>query len=84
MTPMRGCAVVLAVLALLAHPGRGPAADKPTTGTFDASGLEIAYTVQGKGEPVILIHGWLSSGWINWDLPGTTNLLAKDHQSRLT
>ena len=42
--------------------------------------MKINYAVKGKGEPVILIHGWLSSGWINWDLPGTTGLLAKDHQ----
>ena len=48
--------------------------------TFDSNGVKIAYSVQGKGEPVVLIHGWLSCGWINWDLPGTTGLLAKDHR----
>jgi pimeloyl-ACP methyl ester carboxylesterase len=48
--------------------------------TFSSNGVKINYSVKGKGEPVILIHGWLSSGWINWDLPGTTALLAKDHQ----
>jgi pimeloyl-ACP methyl ester carboxylesterase len=42
--------------------------------------VKINHSVKGRGEPVILIHGWLSSGWINWDLPGTTALLAKDHQ----
>jgi pimeloyl-ACP methyl ester carboxylesterase len=52
----------------------------PESASFDSGGVKIAYTVRGKGEPVILIHGWLSSGWINWDLPGTTDLLAKDHQ----
>jgi pimeloyl-ACP methyl ester carboxylesterase len=49
-------------------------------GTFDSNGVRIAYTVRGQGEPVVLIHGWLASGWLNWDLPGTTDLLAKDHQ----
>jgi pimeloyl-ACP methyl ester carboxylesterase len=48
--------------------------------TFNSNGVKINYAVQGKGEPVILIHGWLSSGWLNWHLPGTTALLAKDHQ----
>jgi pimeloyl-ACP methyl ester carboxylesterase len=48
--------------------------------TFDSNGVKIAYSVHGKGEPVILIHGWLSSGWMNWDLPGTTGMLAKDDQ----
>jgi pimeloyl-ACP methyl ester carboxylesterase len=48
--------------------------------SFNAKGVKIAYTVRGKGEPVILIHGWLASGWLNWDLPGISDLLAKDHQ----
>jgi hypothetical protein len=56
------------------------AAEKPTTGTFDANGVKIRYSVQGKGEPVVLIHGWLSSGWLNWDLPGISALLARDYQ----
>jgi pimeloyl-ACP methyl ester carboxylesterase len=53
---------------------------KPTAGSFDAHGVKIAYFVQGKGEPVVLIHGWLSSAGINWILPGTQALLAKDFQ----
>lgn len=48
--------------------------------TFDSNGVTVSYSVQGEGEPVVLIHGWLSSGWINWDLPGTTQLLAADFQ----
>jgi pimeloyl-ACP methyl ester carboxylesterase len=48
--------------------------------TFMSNGVKINYAVKGKGEPVILIHGWLSSGRINWDLPGTTDLLARDHR----
>jgi pimeloyl-ACP methyl ester carboxylesterase len=37
-------------------------------------------TVQGKGDPVILIHGLYSNGRMNWDLPGTSGLLAKHFQ----
>jgi pimeloyl-ACP methyl ester carboxylesterase len=59
--------------------GRG-AEDKSAGQTFDSKGVKIWYASQGKGEPVVLIHGWLSSGAMNWDLPGTTSLLAKDHQ----
>ena len=44
------------------------------SGSFDAHGVKITYSVNGKGEPVVLIHGWASSGWLNWDLPGTTRL----------
>ncbi|HEV3146212.1 MAG TPA: alpha/beta hydrolase [Gemmataceae bacterium] len=53
---------------------------KPASGTFDSKGVKICYAVQGKGEPVVLVHGWLSSAAINWDLPGITAALAKDYQ----
>ena len=71
---------LLLILTCLALPGCVEAADAPTAQTLDANGVKIKYFVQGKGEPVVLIHGWLSSAWINWDLPGTTALLAKDYQ----
>lgn len=44
---------------------------------FDSAGVRIHYTVQGSGEPVILIHGLYSSGAMNWGLPGTSALLAR-------
>ncbi len=66
---------VLAALAGLLHPGPVRAAD-----TLDAAGVKIRYFVKGKGEPVVLIHGWLSAAGINWNLPGTTALLARDFQ----
>src|SRR5438445_7936307 len=75
MTLFRVLLTTLAILIGQAELYRAWADEK-----FDSNGVEINYSVKGKGEPVILIHGWLSSGWINWDLPGTTDLLAKDHQ----
>jgi pimeloyl-ACP methyl ester carboxylesterase len=56
------------------------AADKPDIQTFNSNGVKIAYFVQGKGEAVVLIHGWLSSAGINWALPGISDRLAKDYQ----
>lgn len=47
---------------------------------FDSAGVRIHYTVQGRGEPVILVHGLYSSAWMNWDLPGTTRELARHFQ----
>jgi pimeloyl-ACP methyl ester carboxylesterase len=73
MKLFRGLLAVLAVVI-------GQAAVCRADETFDSNGVKINYLVKGKGEPVILIHGWLSSGWINWDLPGTSKLLAKDFQ----
>jgi pimeloyl-ACP methyl ester carboxylesterase len=68
----------LALTVCLGPIGCIPAGEKPET--FECDGVKISYTVQGKGEPVVLIHGWLSSAAINWDLPGTTALLAKNFQ----
>ena len=47
---------------------------------FDSAGVKIHYTVQGKGGPVILIHGLYSSGRMNWEVPRTAALLAKYFQ----
>lgn len=47
---------------------------------FNSGGVRIHYTVQGQGEPVILVHGLYSSAKMNWELPGTTAELAKHYQ----
>jgi pimeloyl-ACP methyl ester carboxylesterase len=80
---MRRFHCLLTILAALVYPaqhGRAEAADKMAARTFDANGVKISYFVQGKGAPVVLIHGWLSAAGINWALPGTSDLLAKDYQ----
>jgi pimeloyl-ACP methyl ester carboxylesterase len=72
-----------ALLAALAGPapfGCAHAADKPDVQTFDSNGVKIAYFTQGQGEPVVLVHGWLSSAGINWALPGTSGQLAEHYQ----
>ena len=35
--------------------------DKSTGQTFDSNGVKIWYTSQGKGEPVLLIHGFVAN-----------------------
>jgi len=80
MNLTRSVPTLLAAVVWLTFVGRVAAADKPTIESFDSDGVKIAYFVEGKGEPVILIHGWLSSAGINWALPGTSALLAKDFQ----
>jgi pimeloyl-ACP methyl ester carboxylesterase len=47
---------------------------------FDSAGVKIHYSVQGQGDPVILIHGLYSSGRVNWDSPGVSAFLAKHFQ----
>jgi pimeloyl-ACP methyl ester carboxylesterase len=70
----------LAAMLFLARLGLLQAADKPAIQTFDSDGVKICYFVEVKGEPVVLIHGWLSSAGINWALPGISAQLAKDFQ----
>jgi pimeloyl-ACP methyl ester carboxylesterase len=77
MTTLRILPALVAGLVYISQSGCGQAAERQT---FDANGVRLAYTVQGKGQPVVLLHGWLSSGGVNWDLPGTTRRLARDYQ----
>jgi pimeloyl-ACP methyl ester carboxylesterase len=57
--------------------GNARAGERPEVRSFDSNGVKIAYFVQGSGEPVVLIHGWLSSAGINWALPGISDLLSR-------
>jgi pimeloyl-ACP methyl ester carboxylesterase len=52
----------------------------PVSQTFDANGVKIHYLIEGAGEPVVLIHGLDSSARINWQMPGTIDAIARDHQ----
>jgi pimeloyl-ACP methyl ester carboxylesterase len=47
---------------------------------FDSNGVKIRYFVMGKGEPVVLIHGFTADIEKNWGLPGVLRELAKDYQ----
>jgi pimeloyl-ACP methyl ester carboxylesterase len=80
MMRFRCLPLVLAACVGLLQCGSLSAADDLKIESFDSKGVKIAYFTQGKGEPVVLIHGWLSSAGINWLLPGISTALAKDHQ----
>lgn len=47
---------------------------------FDSNGVKIHYVTEGKGEPVILIHGFTASIPVQWQLPGVFAKLAKEYQ----
>ncbi len=47
---------------------------------FDSNGVKIHYTVQGSGEPVLLIHGFTANIPIQWDNPGVTAALAAHYK----
>jgi len=54
--------------------------DAPKPQKFDSNGVKIKYTVEGKGPPVVLIHGLFSTADMNWRMPGTIKALAAHYQ----
>ena len=47
----------------------------PAMHKFNSDGVEIAYEVAGEGEPILLIHGFASTGRVNWWEPGWVQTL---------
>jgi len=45
--------------------------------SFLSDGIEIAYEIYGEGRPILLIHGFASSGVINWVGTGWVETLQK-------
>ena len=45
--------------------------------SFNSDGLEIAYQVEGEGEPILLIHGFASNARVNWAATGWVGFLAE-------
>jgi len=47
---------------------------------FDSAGVKIHYTIDGKGEPVILIHGYATNIAGNWGQPGIIKGLSDSYE----
>jgi pimeloyl-ACP methyl ester carboxylesterase len=47
---------------------------------FDSNGVKIHYVVEGRGEPVLLIHGFTSNIQGQWVAPGIFKALARDYR----
>ena len=47
---------------------------------FDSAGVRIHYVVEGKGEPVVLVHGFAVDIASNWAEPGIIKGLADRYQ----
>ncbi|HEX3147770.1 MAG TPA: alpha/beta hydrolase [Gemmataceae bacterium] len=83
-TPKLPVVLLALVLAFSSAParcaGQGPGAKSGDLhlDSFKSKDVKIVYATRGTGQPVVLIHGWLSSAGINWELPGISAALAKD------
>ncbi len=67
---------MLLVGGLFVLPGVGVAEQ----GDFISNGAKIHYVVEGKGEPVLLIHGFTANIDIQWRMPGILPALAKNYR----
>ena len=45
--------------------------------TFFSDGLELAYSDQGEGRPILLIHGFASNRMVNWTYPSWVDTLTR-------
>ena len=46
--------------------------------TIDVNGTQIAYIDEGKGIPIVLVHGFASNMTANWVAPGWVSFLAEN------
>src|SRR5215510_794410 len=71
-TPVMKHRYLLTLLVVCCHVPRPALADDDV---FDSNGVKIRYVTEGKGEAVVLIHGWMgdSSTW-GRDRSGNTKL----------
>src|SRR5436190_14012546 len=44
---------------------------------FKHEGVEIAFLDEGRGEPIVLVHGFASTASVNWVHPGWVATLCK-------
>jgi len=47
-----------------------PVMDKENVAYFESGGFRLAYRDEGQGVPVLLVHGFASSSWVNWVATG--------------
>ncbi len=79
LAPMFAAALA-ALIALFAFTG-AYAQSEAVKETFEASdGTTIHYQVQGRGDPIVLLHGITSSGDSNWRATGIIDRLAEEFQ----
>ncbi len=73
-------AVLTTLIALVAFTGAYAQADASTQSFTASDGVEIHYLVEGRGDPVVLLHGITGTAASNWGGPGIIGRLAEEFQ----
>jgi pimeloyl-ACP methyl ester carboxylesterase len=76
MTSMLRRAFLALACVLLGAPASFAGVDR----YFDSNGVKIHYTIDGQGEPVLLIHGFAANIPLQWTIPGIIGKLSRDYQ----
>jgi pimeloyl-ACP methyl ester carboxylesterase len=56
------------------------AASQAEDSYIESDGVKIHFTVEGKGQEVVLLHGFMANAELNWRLPGITPALAESYR----
>jgi pimeloyl-ACP methyl ester carboxylesterase len=64
----------LLTLGLLVVPSSS-LAQKSAAQTFDSNGVQVTFVDRGRGEPVVLLHGFTGSYARHWEAPGVMDAL---------
>jgi len=73
-------AVLTTLIALVAFTGAYAQADASTQSFTASDGVEIHYRGEGRGDPVVLLHGITGPAASNWGGPGIIGRLAEEFQ----
>ena len=52
----------------------------PEGAYFDSAGARIHYIDEGRGTPVVLVHGFMNPAYLQWGRTGRIEALAKDYR----
>ena len=78
--PMFRTLLTATLVALVAFSGAWAQSDASTHSFTASDGVEIHYLVEGRGDPVVLLHGITGTAASNWGAAGIIGRLAEEFQ----
>lgn len=78
--PVFRAVLATTLVAFVAFTGAWAQSDASTQSFTASDGVEIHYLVEGRGDPVVLLHGITGTAASNWGGPGIIGRLAEEFQ----